>query len=67
MIVMELVLLAVVSTGLIIMFFATLGVNRFDDICMRLHASSTASTGGMVALVLAVILLAGMSLVSEKK
>jgi len=48
------------------MFTAALGVFRFTDIYMRLHASGKAGTGGMIAILTGVLLRIGLNQISGK-
>ncbi|MBS3781245.1 MAG: monovalent cation/H(+) antiporter subunit G [Candidatus Thermoplasmatota archaeon] len=48
------------------MFTATLGIIRFSDIYMRLHASGKASTGGTIAILAGVLIRIGLNQISGK-
>ena len=50
-----------ISLGLVILFTASIALVRFPDIYMRLHASSKASTGGTITILIG-LLLHGVSL-----
>ncbi len=48
------------------MFTAALGLFRFSDIYMRLHASGKAGTGGTIAILGGVLIRSGFSQISGK-
>ncbi len=45
-----------ISLGLVILITASIALVRFPDIYMRLHASSKASTGGTVTILIGLLL-----------
>ncbi len=55
-----------ISLGIVILFAASVALYRFPDIYMRLHASSKASTGGTLTLLMG-ILMQGVSLMEGGK
>lgn len=48
------------------MFTAALGILRFSDIYMRLHASGKAGTGGTIAILAGVLIRVGLNQISGK-
>ncbi len=48
------------------MFTAALGILRFSDVYMRLHASGKASTGGTIAILTGVLMRIGLNQISGK-
>jgi len=64
--ILEIVSLFFISLGCIMMFTAALGILRFSDIYMRLHASGKAGTGGTIALLAGVLIRSGLTEISGK-
>ena len=54
------------TLGCVVTFSAALGINRFPDICMRLHAATKATTGGALSILLGLALQTGLSLTTAK-
>ncbi len=54
--ILDLVSYALISLGMVILVTASFALYRFPDIYMRLHASSKASTGGTLTLLLGLLL-----------
>ncbi len=48
------------------MFTAALGILRFSDIYMRLHASGKAGTGGTIAILAGILIRIGLNQISGK-
>jgi len=64
--IIEIISLFFISLGCVMMFTAALGILRFSDIYMRLHASGKAGTGGTIALLFGVLIRSGLSEISGK-
>ncbi len=52
--------------GTVILFFASIAMIRFKDTYMRLHASSKATSGGALALLLGLLMRTGFTETSGK-
>ena len=64
--IVEIISLFFISLGCVMMFTAALGILRFSDLYMRLHASGKAGTGGTIALLAGVLIRSGLSEISGK-
>ena len=64
--IIDIISLFLMALGIVMMFSASLGILRFDDVFMRLHSSAKASTGGAIATLIGVILRTGLETVSGK-
>ncbi|MBS3817454.1 MAG: monovalent cation/H(+) antiporter subunit G [Candidatus Thermoplasmatota archaeon] len=64
--ILRIISLLLMSLGCVMMFTAALGLLRFPDIYMRLHASGKAGTGGTLALLGGVLLRTGIDVISGK-
>ncbi len=58
--------LLLISLGCVMMFTAALGLLRFSDIYMRLHASGKAGTGGTIAILAGILIRIGLTQISGK-
>jgi len=56
----------IISIGCFIMFSAALGLYRFPDIFMRLHASAKVNTGGAITIFFGLIVLNGINMTTAK-
>lgn len=65
-VIIEIIAFIIIFFGCFVMFSAALGLYRFPDICMRLHASSKVNTGGAITIFLGLILLNGINMISAK-
>ncbi len=54
--ILEVVSYIFISLGLVILVTASIALVRFPDIYMRLHASSKASTGGTITIIIGLLL-----------
>ncbi len=63
---MDIISLFFISLGCVMMFTAALGVLRFSDIYMRLHASGKAGTGGTIAILGGILIRTGVTQISGK-
>ncbi|MGM0509638.1 MAG: monovalent cation/H(+) antiporter subunit G [Thermoplasmatota archaeon] len=64
--IIDIISLFLMVLGIVMMFSASLGILRFDDVFMRLHSSAKASTGGAITTLIGVILRTGLETVSGK-
>jgi|GEM_PF-494652 len=64
--VVDIIALIIIYIGCFILFSAALGLYRFPDIYMRLHASSKVNTGGAITIIFGLILLNGINMTSVK-
>ncbi len=64
--IIDIISLLLISLGCVMMFTAALGLLRFSDIYMRIHASGKAGTGGTIAILTGIIIHKGLSEVSAK-
>lgn len=63
---LEFVSIFLLTLGCVVTFSAALGINRFPDICMRLHAATKATTGGALSILSGLALQTGISLTTAK-
>ena len=66
MILLDILSVAALLLGTLILIFAALGVARFPDFYSRLHAAGKGDTLGLALVFLGLILTAGLTLVSLK-
>lgn len=64
--IIEIIAYSVIATGCFIMFSAGLGLYRFPDIFMRLHANSKVNTGGAITIFSGLMILNGINMVTLK-
>jgi multicomponent Na+:H+ antiporter subunit G len=64
--VINIIALIIIYSGCFVLFSAALGLYRFPDIFMRLHACSKVNTGGAITIVFGLILLNGINMISAK-
>lgn len=64
--ILEILSFLLISLGCMMMFTAALGLFRFSNIYMRLHASGKAGTGGTIAILGGVLIRSGLTLISGK-
>ncbi len=64
--IVEIISILLISLGCVMMFTAALGLIRFSDIYMRIHASGKAETGGTIALLTGILIRIGLTQVSAK-
>lgn len=64
--IIEIISYSFISIGCIIMAVASLGLYRFPDIYMRLHASAKINTGGAMNILFGLMLQFGFKLVTIK-
>ncbi|MFO8110643.1 MAG: monovalent cation/H(+) antiporter subunit G [Thermoplasmata archaeon] len=62
----NMVSLFLMCLGTVILFFASIAMIRFQDTYMRLHASSKATSGGSLTILLGLLLRTGLSETSGK-
>lgn len=58
--IIEILSIVLMSLGCVVMFSASIGLIRFRDTYMRLHACAKASTGGALTILLGVLLYTGL-------
>lgn len=64
--IIEIIAYVVISIGCLIIFSAALGLYRFPDIFMRLHANSKVNTGGAITIFCGLMILNGINMVTLK-
>ncbi len=64
--IIDIISLFLMALGIVMMFSASLGILRFDDVFMRLHSCAKASTGGAIATLIGVLMRTGLQTVSGK-
>lgn len=64
--IIEVTAFIIIYIGCFIMFSAALGLYRFPDIYMRIHACSKVNSGGAITIFFGLILLNGINMISAK-
>lgn len=64
--IIEIIAFIIISIGCFTMFSAAIGLYRFPDICMRLHANSKVNTGGAITIIFGLIILNGINMITAK-
>ncbi len=64
--IINLISLILMCLGTVILFFASIAMIRFEDTYMRLHASSKATSGGALSILLGLLMRTGFTETSGK-